>query len=134
MDADEALTAVNVCRAVGLFHVHGPEDGRSATSGWVGWGFKSSKNWDETRKTMVFFDGSFMMVIPCYTISGMHIPRKIDEKHVNFMNRNGGFGGGSKSCPTNMGVQATNMGCVINKNGDAINETCWYHGQWCQFW
>jgi len=25
MDQDEAITAVNVCRAVGLFHMHGPQ-------------------------------------------------------------------------------------------------------------
>ena len=25
MDQDEAMTAVNVCRAVGLFHMHGPQ-------------------------------------------------------------------------------------------------------------
>lgn len=55
-----------------------------------------------------------MMVIQLYHIWDAH-SKEDWWKHVNFMNRNGGFGGGSKSCPTNMGVQATNMGCVINK-------------------
>jgi hypothetical protein len=68
MDADQALTAVNVCRAVGLFHVHGPEDDWERDTGPIagerpklkigmGWGFKSSKNWDETIN-----DGAFMVV------------------------------------------------------------------------
>ena len=36
MDASEELTAVNVCRGVGLFHVHGVEE--KLKRGWGGCG------------------------------------------------------------------------------------------------
>lgn len=35
MDQDEAMTAVNVCRAVGLFHMHGPQ---AMVFNWAVWG------------------------------------------------------------------------------------------------
>lgn len=40
MDQDEAMTAVNVCRAVGLFHMHGPQAMVRQLGRWGrGWGW-----------------------------------------------------------------------------------------------